>query len=142
MTTSIESAVKLLHSSGEATLAVVNHGISRVYTERGVKPLLDLATTAPDFLRGATVADKVTGAAAAFILVYAGAKELYTGVISKRAEEVLRKYGISYEAETHVEHIINRRGDGFCPMETAVRGIETPEEAVDAVKRAVIALQG
>ncbi|MBR2461224.1 MAG: DUF1893 domain-containing protein [Clostridia bacterium] len=141
MMTPLMTAKQLLNSSREATLAVVNPRTSRVFTQRGVKPLLDLATTSPAFLAGASVADKVTGAAAAFILVYAGAKELHTGVISRRAEEILTKYGISYQADTRVEYIINRRGDGFCPMETAVKDINDPAEAVKAISKTLSAMK-
>jgi hypothetical protein len=34
-----------------------------------------------------------------------------------------------------VEHIINRRGDGFCPFETAVTDIDDADTAYRAIRR-------
>ena len=95
MTEELTQALNLLKSDRTVTLAAVNHGENRIFTARGVKPLLELATDAPEFLEGASVADKVTGAASAFILVQGKVKELYTDVISQRAAEILEEHGFS-----------------------------------------------
>ena len=60
---------------------------------------------------------------------------MYAGVISKYALEVLNSYGVPVEYGQLVEAIRNRKGDGFCPMETAVLEIDEPSEAVAAVLR-------
>ena len=138
----IEQAVSLLKSHEKNTLAVVNRGESRVFTRRGVAPLLELLNSEPNVLRGASVADKVTGAATAFMLVYGGAKRLHTGVISRRAAKILSEYSIEFTADTVVENIINRTGDGFCPMELAVKDIDEPAEAVRAVVKKLDELSG
>ena len=133
MTEQLKKAIDLLKSDRSITLAVVNHEETRLFTARGVKPLLELTTATPELLEGASVADKVTGAASAFLLVQGKAKELYTDVISARAEEVLKEHEIPYTAALVVDRIVNRQGDGFCPMETAVQGIEDPKNAVKAI---------
>ena len=130
----LREAVRLLHSDSKNTLVVVNSEETYVFTQRGVKPLLEIITDTPDLLNGASVADKVTGAATAFILVRGGVKELHTGVISERAEQILTENGISFSADTRVPHIINRTGDGFCPMEMAVEGINEPSDAINAIE--------
>ena len=133
MTEQLKKAIELLKSDRSITLAVVNLEDTRLFTARGVKPLLELTTATPELLEGASVADKVTGAASAFLLVQGKAKELYTDVISERAENILKEHGIPYSAALVVDRIANRQGDGFCPMETAVQGIEDPENAVKAI---------
>ena len=133
MTEELKHAIELLRSDRAITLAVVNHGENRIFTARGVKPLLELATATPEFLEGASVADKVTGAASAFLLVQGKVKELYTNVISERAGEILHSHGIEYTAAMTVGGIVNRSGDGACPMETAVKEITDPKAAVKAI---------
>ena len=44
-------------------------------------------------------------------------------------------------ARTIAEHIVNRRGDGLCPMEIAASGITDPTEALAAVRKTVAALR-
>lgn len=75
-------------------------------------------------------ADKVVGKAAAFMYAILKPRELYAEVLSEKAEAVLKKYGIKYFYGEKVPAIINRRGDGFCPMEIATDKAETPEEAL------------
>ena len=53
--------------------------------------------------------------------------------LSEPAEEVLKAHGIYVQYETLVPNIINRRGDGICPFEAAVMGIDDPEKAYDAI---------
>lgn len=80
-------------------------------------------------MKGFYCADKVVGKAAAFMYAILKPEELYAGVLSEKAEKVLQKYGIKYFYGEKVPAIINRSGDGFCPMESATKEAETPEEA-------------
>lgn len=77
----------------------------------------------------------MVGKAAAFLYVLLKVERLYTTVISKYALEVLEFYGVPVEYGELVDAIKNRKGDGFCPMETAVLEINEPDEAVAAVLR-------
>ena len=54
---------------------------------------------------------------------------------SREAEEALKQHGIQIEADTLVPRIVNRTGDGLCPMETSVLGISDPAEARKAIER-------
>lgn len=108
----------------------------KVFTssDRGVKPLLHLLENEKDFLKGASVADKVIGKAAALLMVLGGVKEVHTGVISEPAVEVFEKHNITFFFDKKVERIINRKGDGLCPMETLCMNIEEPAEAFEKIK--------
>ena len=108
----------------------------KVFTssDRGVKPLLYLLENEKGFLDGASVADKVIGKAAALLMVLGGIKEVHTGVISEPAAEVFEKHNITFFFDMKVERIINRKGDGLCPMETLCIDVEEPAEAFEKIK--------
>lgn len=101
--------------------------------ERGVAPLVKWFDNGEDF-SCYSVADKVVGKAAAFFYVALGVQKIWASVISRPAAEVFEKFGIEYWYDTMVDAIINRKGDGFCPMESAVAAIDNPDEAIIAVK--------
>lgn len=130
----IEEAVELLHSS-DYTIAIISASGER-YTsrERGVATLMRLLAEQPALLRGAVVADKVVGRAAAALLVVGGCRRLHTAVLSRGGEQMLRGSEVEYSYDTLTEAIINRRGDGLCPMEEATSAAQTPEEAYAILK--------
>ena len=102
-------------------------------TKRGVAPLVQWYDEGCD-MKDASCADKVVGKAAAYLYVLLGVKEVFAGIISEKAKEVFLRFGISFAYSECVPAIINRTGDGFCPMETAVSAIDDPEDALYAVK--------
>lgn len=120
--------------SGNHTIAVKKGDKVFTSSDRGVKPLLHLLENEKDFLKGASVADKVVGKAAALLMVLGGVKEVHTGIISEPAVEVFEKHRIPYFYEEKVKRIINRKGDGLCPMETLCIDVEEPSEAFEKIK--------
>lgn len=102
--------------------------------KRGVAPMLDFLEQGLE-LQGFCAADRVVGKATAFLFVLAGVSSVYGEVMSEGACKVLSQYGVDFQAKEIVPYIINRRGDGACPMETAVREINDPNEAYLAVKK-------
>ena len=99
-----------------------------VSKERGVAPLMNLLTEDNSQLKDSVVVDKVIGKAAALLMVYAGVKEVYTPVISSPALKVFKNYNIIIHYDKEVERIVNRKGDGLCPMETLCLDVENPDE--------------
>ena len=106
-----------------------------VSNDRGVAPLMKLLKEDKLQLRDSMVADKVIGKAAALLMVYAGVKEVFTPTISKPAVEVFENNNVKVLYDKIVDRIINRKGDGLCPMETLCLNVENPEEAFDAISR-------
>ena len=102
-------------------------------TLRGVKPLLEFLDSRAD-LRDGSAADKVVGKGAAFLYVLLGVKEVFAGVISESALDVLSKNGIKTEYDNLVPAIKNRKGDGFCPIETAVLNESDPAAALSKIR--------
>ena len=113
----------------------------RVYTStnRGVKPLLDFYESGEDF-SGFSAADKVVGAGAAQLYVLLGVCEVWAETASVCAERLLKDNNIIISAEKTVENIINRRGDGFCPIEAAVKNIKEPQKAFEKIKETLLHL--
>lgn len=97
--------------------------------DRGVAPLMKLLKEDNTQLKDAMIADKVIGKAAALLMVYAKVKEVYTPTISTPALQVFKNNNIEIHYDKEVERIVNRKGDGLCPMETLCMYIENPEEA-------------
>lgn len=101
--------------------------------ERGVKPLLKLIDEKKSY-PGFSAVDKVVGKAVAFLYVILGIQRLHACIISEAALEVLKKHKIDVTYDTLVKYIINRAGDGRCPMESAVMHTEDSEEALRMIR--------
>lgn len=112
----------------KCSLVVKNHGIITTYSKPGVRDLEHLLDHEPDVLKGATIADKVIGKAAAAMVVVGGVKELYAEVMSKRAIPFLDCAGIAYTYGTLVD-TIKEEGDR-CQLEKITAPASTPEETV------------
>lgn len=101
-------------------------------SEKGISPMLDLISEGAD-LKGFSAADKIIGKAAAMLFSYSGVTEVYGQVMSRAAAEFLDTKGIAYSYGTMTETIINRKGDGICPMEQTVTDINDTEKAYRAL---------
>lgn len=109
---------------GNHSLVVAGDGI-RTFDGRGISDLYDLLTEHPGWLRGASVADKVVGKGAAALLILGGVRELFAGVVSTSALGLLKDSGIPVRFSQEVAHIVNRKGDGVCPVETLCKECTT-----------------
>lgn len=101
--------------------------------QRGIGTLFELYDSGN--YRGVYAADKVVGKGAAFLYAAMGADKLYCHVVSESALEILERNGISTVYKTKVPYIINRSGDGICPMESAVNDINDTERAIEVLRR-------
>ncbi len=128
--------ITLLHT-GVFSCVVRKGDETRTYTRRGVIDLYELYEKDSEFLCGAMVADKVIGKGAAALIALGQAAYLYADVISSPALALLRRKGIAVEFGQEVPHIINRRKDGRCPLETACDGIDSPEAIYPVIRNFV-----
>ncbi len=129
--TDIEKAKDKLFSEG-CTCVLCKDDI--VYTSncRGVKPLVYWYYSKID-CNGFSAADKVVGRATAFLYILLGVKSVFAGVISRSALDLLILYGVDVQYKILAEHIVNRQGNGICPFEETVIGIEDKYEAYKAI---------
>ena len=123
---------KALLESGGHTLALVKEEKTLFSDLRGVAPMVELIGAGKD-LAGFSAADRVVGKAAALLFALAGIEEVYAEVMSRPAALFLKEAGVRAEYGALVEGIINRAGDGPCPMERAVLGISDPALGLEAI---------
>lgn len=130
----------LLEFHGLTLAVVAPDGEESMSRGRGVAPLLELLDGDRDW-SGSAAADKVVGAGAAWLYVALDVAAVWADVMSEGAREVLEAHGITAEAGKVVESIMNRTGDGPCPVEAAVAEARDVDGAVATI-RATLARLG
>lgn len=70
-------------------------------------------------------------------MVLQGAKNVYAETIDQPALAVFRTHGVNVLFRKLVPIIINRAGDGICPMENAVLAVDDPKEAFTVLSETV-----
>ena len=126
-------AVALLKNEGY-TLLIYGENKSISSRERGVAPLLALFDKKINLSSYAAV-DRVVGKAAAFLYIALGIKEIYALTVSESARSLLEEHGACIVYETLVPRILNRSGNGFCPMESAVLEESDPFRALESIRK-------
>ena len=130
----MKALIDILHSEGLTLVLKNDDGTIHRFTQRGVKDLLTLVTESPETLKGALIADKAVGKAAAACMVVGGVKHVHADVMSEPALALLQHHGVEAEYGILVDHIINRTGDGWCPMERLSRDESDPAVIIQKVK--------
>lgn len=125
--------LKQILLTGHHALVVRQGDTIKTFDEAGLRALITLLTTTPQVLRGADVADKVVGRAAASLLIHSGIKRLYTPLISETAIELLKDSRIDFTYDTSVPYIRNKVRDGMCPMEALALGATDAEGAATLI---------
>ncbi len=139
MCDNLQKARQLL-DAGNYTCVLCRDDLVYTSTRRGVAPLLNWLDAGTS-LQGFSAADRVVGKATAYLYCLLGVKQVYARVMSKPATEVLQRYNIPASWDTLVAGIENRQKTGPCPMEHATRNCTTPQEALDAIRQTLAALQ-
>lgn len=140
----IEKTKKALSDSGNTFAALVydeETGNEKIYTsaKKGIAPIMDMLEKNRSFFKNAIVADRVIGKAAAMLLLDSGADYIFGEMTSTHALNVLEaasefNEAFSFETGRIVPYIINRKGDGMCPMEETVLDITDLRLAYDLLK--------
>ena len=135
----MEKALKYLEEKG--CTCVATNGTNLYFSHlRGVAPLLAWYDEKVN-ISGYSVADKVVGKGASFLYALLGVKEVYAKIISRSALQVLRRYGIEVEYFELADYIINRKGDGRCPIETALDTTCDKEGALEKIRLTLVKLK-
>ena len=133
----IDIAIENLHGH---SICLCRHGEIIFDDGKGISPMMKFIAAGRD-LRGYCAADLIVGKAAAMLFVKAGIAEVYGETMSKAGSEYLRSHGIPFSYDNLTDRIINRKGDGICPMEKAVADISDPDEGYEALKQRILELQ-
>ena len=136
--TDLETATKMLTGH---TLALCRGGNVVTSDKRGVAPMVDFIREGRD-LTGYSAADRVVGKAAAVLFIKAGVKEIHALTLSESARDLLAAHGVKATWETLTDRIMNRAGDGPCPMESAVSGTDDIAEAFGLIAAKLDAMRG
>lgn len=129
----VRSAVNLISEGTASCVVIKGNMIVRTANGRGIGPVIKLYEDG--VLEDAFIVDKIVGKAAAMVFTLAGVKACYGVTISRTALQWLKEHGVYAEYENCVDAIVNRRGDGICPMEMTVKLIDDEEAALAALKK-------
>jgi hypothetical protein len=122
--TDLTQARQLLETENLAFVLVKGGKVLATGDDYGVRELLASVDRLGPLARGASLADKIVGKAVALIVVHAGIRAVDTRVASESAVKLLKSHGVPLHTATIVPQILNRRGDGPCPMEKATTPFE------------------
>ena len=134
----MEEIKKILHEGEKGHSLVVKTASDEIFSfdGRGISDLMRLLNTSPDILKGAMLADKVVGKAAAALMILGGIKAIHADTISEPALQLFasaaKEIDVTYDNK--VEYIINRTQTGWCPMEWACKEAATPAECLEKIK--------
>ncbi len=118
----------------ELTLVIAKDGkIIFTSTDKGIKPMHTAVLELKEELRGASVADRVIGRAAAILCKYAEIKELYTYLISHEAIKVFENSSIIFFYDESSPYIKNRDKTDMCPVEKLSQNVDSPEELIQRI---------
>lgn len=118
---------------GKNYTLVVGNGDIRTYTGRGLDELYKIYQNEPALLKGAIVADKTVGKAAAAIFAMGAVSQLYAETISRPSLAMLKKARVDVSYKNLVPFIQNAKRDGMCPMESACKNAGTPEQCIKII---------
>lgn len=137
----LDKLIETLHKSGCSLVLEDKQGNIRLFFKKGVRDLEDLLDHEPETLSGATIADKVIGKAAAGMIAYGGASEVYAEAMSRKALPLLEDNNVRYSYGQVVDHIVIPQGDTRCPLEEIVAPATTAEEAVRLLRQHFMEMQ-
>lgn len=119
---------------GDHSICLCKDGSFFTNDGRGISPMMRFIANGHD-LSGYAVADQIVGKAAAMLFVKAGITTVHGKIMSAAGQDYLNKHHIPCSWDTLTDKIINRKGDGICPMEKTVTEIEDTEQGYLALKR-------
>lgn len=119
--------------TGKTTCVLMKGSVILKSEYSGIRPMLEWLGENRD-LAGFSVADRIVGKAAAMLFVKAKLASVYADVLSVPGKAYLEAHGIPFAYGTLTERIINRKGNGLCPMEQTVLNMDDAEEGYLALK--------
>ncbi len=135
----LQRARELLESQPAHTCVLVKGGKTHISTKRGIAPMIDFLDSGAD-LSGFCAADRIVGRAAAMLFCRGGIRAVWAEVITVGAIEFLTEKGIEVAWGEQTDIIVNRRGDGPCPMEKAVQDLADPDAGEREIRKTLASL--
>ena len=118
---------------GNSVCAAIREGmIIATETGRGVAPILNLYHQGS--LTGSFLVDKVVGKAAAMVMTRGRIAGCHAITVSRAALNWFQKQGVPITYDHLADYIVNRTGDGMCPMEQTVLELEEDGNIVSVLE--------
>ena len=133
-TMTIKTLIDRLHQEQCSLVLLDTSGRIRTFGKPGVRDLEYLLDHEPQALRGARIADKVVGKAAAGMMVVGGVREVYADVMSRKALPLFDDAHIDYSFGVLTDQIVIPEGDTRCPLEQIVAPADTAEQVVEMLR--------
>jgi len=125
--------------NGDLSFVIVKCGEIVFETKsKGIRALLEVVSTRQSEIEGASIADKVVGKAAMFLIIRAKIGSVYAKVISAAALEIASYNGVSVLYDRMAKRILNKARSDMCPFEKMVKDVDSPEQAFQILKNAVL----
>lgn len=137
----LQAAIDLLHRE-DLTCVILGREETLKFRLRGIRPMTDTLRDRPEVLKGAVIADRIIGKAAAMLAVAGGAKAVYGEVMSESGLQMLTVHGVEARYGTLTPAIRNRENTGLCPMEQTVLTLNDPQDALPALLQTLARLSG
>ena len=129
-----EIAKKELYDK-DLTLAIVKNGTVLFQTDsHRISGFVGAIERFGAQLNGASVADRVAGKALAQLCVYAGIRQVYAEVLSRKAQAVFEDNKIAFEWKEIVDNVLDMNKNGVCPFEKVAADISDPKESYTTFK--------
>ena len=135
----LSQARQLLDAAKLAFVLVKDGKVLASGDDYGVRELLAAVDRLGPLARGASLADKIVGKAVALIVVHAGICAVDTRVASESAVKLLKLHGVQFHTAAIVPQILNRSGDGPCPMEKVTTPFEEVAPGIEALRAFIAA---
>ena len=119
----------------QLTLAIVKNGQVLFQTDsHRISGFIGAIEKFGTQLNGASVADRVAGKALALLCVYAGIREVYAEILSRKAQEVFEENKVAVEWKEIVDNVLDLNKTGVCPFEKVAADISDPKDSYVAFK--------
>ena len=130
----LEIAKKQLYSK-QLTLAIVKNNKVLFETDsHRISGFIHAIDTLGMQLNGASVADRVAGKALALLCIYAGVREVYAEVLSKKAQALFDEKGIACQWNQLVDNVLDLSKTNMCPFEKEAESINNPQDSYSMFK--------
>ena len=115
----LEIAKKQLYSKQLTLVIVKNNQVLFQTDSHRISGFIHAIDTLGMQLNGASAADRVAGKALALLCIYAGIREVYAEVLSKKAQALFQENKIACHWEQLVDNVLDLNKTGVCPFEKA-----------------------
>ena len=120
-----------------ATLVITNLNEVRIYHQTGIKDAFNLKKRAED-LKGFIAVEKITGKASLALLYSMGVREIHSLTATNSAIEFSKTLpDLSLTSDAQISSIKKEGTSEDCPIDKAVKDLNTIKEINDTVKKVV-----